>query len=92
MMQSCASAARLLGGRPILFRGIEAKAQRRVTATSDHLGIASRCKAGSTPNCIGRKRGKSRGGKIIRFPRSDESDSFLEWCRLPILTVYRTLS
>jgi hypothetical protein len=50
MMQSCASAARLLAGRPILSRGIEAKVQRRVTATSDHLGIASRCKAGSTPN------------------------------------------
>jgi hypothetical protein len=39
MMQSCASAARLLGGRPILFSGIEAMGVQRVTATSDHLGI-----------------------------------------------------
>ena len=39
MMQSYASAARLLGGRPILLFGIEAMETQRVTATSDHLGI-----------------------------------------------------
>jgi hypothetical protein len=35
------------------------------------------------------KRGKLRGdGMILRFPDRGESDSFWEWCRLPILTVY----
>ena len=39
MMQPCASAARLLGGGPILSRGMEAMGSQRVTATSDHLGV-----------------------------------------------------
>src|ERR1700745_262820 len=39
MRQSYASAARLLGGRPILLFGIEAMETQRVTATSDRLGI-----------------------------------------------------
>ena len=35
------------------------------------------------------KRGKTRGdGMILRFPDRRESDSFWEWCRLAILTVY----
>jgi CRISPR/Cas system-associated protein Cas10 (large subunit of type III CRISPR-Cas system) len=37
-----------------------------------------------------RKRGKSRGGMIIRFPRGRESDSFWECRRLPMLTAFRT--
>jgi hypothetical protein len=38
-------------------------------------------------------RGKSYGGgKIIRFPRRHESDSFWEWFRRPILTACPTLS
>jgi hypothetical protein len=37
-------------------------------------------------------RGKTRGGTIIRFPRSDESDSFWEWCRLQIWMISRTPS
>jgi indolepyruvate ferredoxin oxidoreductase len=36
------------------------------------------------------KRGKSRGGMIIRFPRGRESDSFWECRRLPMLTAFRT--
>ena len=33
--------------------------------------------------------GISRGdGKIVRFPNRRESDSFWEWYRLRILTVY----
>src|SRR5262245_26690363 len=35
MMQSCASAAKLRGGGPILHSGMEAVVLRRVTATSD---------------------------------------------------------
>ena len=35
MMQSCASAAKLRGGGPILHSGLEAMGLRRVTATSD---------------------------------------------------------
>ena len=35
MMQSCASAAKLRGGGPILHSGLGAHVQRRVTATSD---------------------------------------------------------
>jgi len=42
MMQSCASAARLRGGGPILSLGMEGHWAGRVTATSDHLGVASR--------------------------------------------------
>src|SRR5215208_101290 len=41
MMQPCASAARLLGGGPILSLGGEAMVVARVTATSDRLGAAS---------------------------------------------------
>ena len=36
------------------------------------------------------KRGKSRGGMILRFPRGRESDSFWECRRLPMLTAFRT--
>jgi hypothetical protein len=50
MMQPCASAARLLGGRPILLVGIKAMETKRVTATSDHLGIHPATKRGSTPD------------------------------------------
>jgi hypothetical protein len=35
MMQSCASAAKLQGGRPILHSGLEAMGYHRVTTTSD---------------------------------------------------------
>ena len=35
MMQSCASAAKLRGGGPILHIGLKAMVLRRVTATSD---------------------------------------------------------
>ncbi len=35
MMQSCASAAKLRGGGPILDSGLEAMVSTRVTATSD---------------------------------------------------------
>jgi hypothetical protein len=42
-MQSCASAAKLRGGRPILNRGAKAVVQRRVVATSvRHLQIERR--------------------------------------------------
>jgi hypothetical protein len=42
------------------------------------------------PLFLNRKRGKLRGdGMILRFPDRGESDSFWEWCRLPILTVCR---
>jgi hypothetical protein len=35
------------------------------------------------------KRGRTRGdGTILRFPDRRESDSFWEWYRLAILTVY----
>jgi hypothetical protein len=36
------------------------------------------------------KRGKSRVGMILRFPRGRESDSFWECRRLPMLTAFRT--
>src|SRR5258706_10543464 len=35
-----------------------------------------------------RKRGKSRGGTIIRFTRRHESDLFWEWCRLQTLMIF----
>jgi hypothetical protein len=38
----------------------------------------------------GRKRSKSSGGMIMRFPDRRESDSFWECRRLPILTASRT--
>lgn len=61
--------------------------------------MADRTPAG-TPNitCVNLfvgfngKGGKTRGGKIIRFPRSDDSDLFREWSRLQILIVFPTLS
>jgi hypothetical protein len=47
MMQSCASAAKLRGGGPILHSGMEAVVLRRVTATSDrHWQTSMGCQCG----------------------------------------------
>jgi hypothetical protein len=48
MMQSCASAAKLLGGGPILETGVQHHGLLRVTATSDrHRILTMVCSSGS---------------------------------------------
>src|SRR5262249_40994822 len=65
-------------------------------ATAAHLKASRTVPLSRTPKETGQwdsgNGGKSRGGKIIRFPLSDESDSLWGWCRPRTWTIFHTPS
>ena len=99
-----ATPSRLLGRVSARASGIlREQSQRGATAAARSAATGSQvCKDGRVNAAFARAfrdlpdragtRGKTRGGKIIRFPDWRESDSFWEWCRLQTWTVCHTPS